>query len=659
MIDQTRKSHTENHALRGGQFPSGRLRLLVTLLGLVVSGTILSQSLSSPTLPPSHSPERKNCKACHGSAYDEANETLLDEGEGLFEPLAYEPLAVGAGKINGYASSNSVPQGSSIDFHTSTSIAAYDIYIFREGASSELMLTVTDLPGGHYTCGPVGVPAGQEDVDLGCDWPVAYTLNVPSDWPSGIYVANLLDEDSSPGGDGYYVIFIVTEDQPGSTADIVFQLSTNTWHAYSYYNDLSFYTEPPMRRITFDRPLYRGACNPSVGCRVRWEMPLARWLESEGYAVEYVANEDLHVDPTLLFNYSLFLSVGHDEYWSKEMRDQIDAFIDAGGNVAFFSGNTGYRQVRYQDGGRTLVCYKGDLEQDPLYGVDNSRVATAFGREPIPSWPENSTTGVGWRNGGYVNTPDTGTVGRYTVYRSDHWIYAGTGLRDENEFWYEPEKEIEVDGALFTWEAGLPVVTGEDETPLNFIILGLQRSTRGYATMGIYTRDGGGTAFNASTMGWGRGLWPENNPEDYEIVRQITRNVMDTLSSGESPPPPTYPLQETSFTYQPTNPLDEVITFTAIITPSHASPPITYTWQLGDGEPVISTGSSVISHTYGAAGTYIVSVIVTNPQGYSSYAQIITVASASESEVDYHHIFLPFAAKNSILPNRDAVTHRR
>ena len=34
------------------------------------------------------------------------------------------------------------------------------------------------------------------------------------------------------------------------------------------------------------------------------------------------------------------LSVGHDEYWSWEMRDAVEGFVAAGGNVAFFSGNT-------------------------------------------------------------------------------------------------------------------------------------------------------------------------------------------------------------------------------------------------------------------------------------------------------------------------------
>ncbi len=628
------------------RFALNHLKLLATLLGMIVIAGILGWSISSSppgegekstasisprkppisealissnALPPSgHDPEREDCQSCHSPA-DGAN-------EGLFFDDEIEPLASGSGTLFGYGSTSSVPQGGSIDFHVSatTGVTTYDIQIFRFGANQldEPIRTITDLSGGSYQCGPTGAPAGQEEVELGCNWPVAYTLDVPADWSSGIYVANLLDEDDRPGRWGSYIFFIVTEDEPGSTADILFQVATNNWQAYNEHGGWSLYTDPRAVRITFDRPYKR--CDPRTSCQeLKWESPLARWLESEGYTVEYAASEDIHSDPTLLFNYKLFLIVGHDEYWTKEARDNIDAFIDAGGNVAILSGNTGFRQVRYEDGGRTLIGYKSDWSLDPLYGVDNIRVTTEFKRKPVPDWPQNSTIGLGWT--GWVNDGSE-KAGHYTVYRSGHWVYAGTGLQDGDQFWYEPVKHIEVDGTSFTWQNGLPVVTGEDGTPLNFTILGVEPSTKAYATMGIYSRDGGGTVFNAATMGWARGLWPENNPDGYETVRQITRNIVNTLLSGGPPPPPIYPVTETSFTYSPTTPLeDEVLTFTASITPVYASPPITYTWWFDDGESAISTTSNIITHTYDMESTYTVTVTAASPYGQSSYSQSIVV----------------------------------
>lgn len=576
---------------------------------------------------------------------DLANETLSDSDSKI------DPQALATSLVDGYASSSSVVQGGSIDFHISATVPNYQINVYRYAANGLVLMTkITNLPPGvSYNCGPIGVVAGQETVDLGCDWPVAYTLNVPTNWPSGLYVANLWDEDGWPGGYSSNIFFIVKEDEPGSEADILVQLPTNTWQAYNAYGGWSLYSAPPGRRITFDRPFQ--PCYTGGGCPYRWESPLVRWLEAEGYTVDYVASEDIQTDPTLLFNYKLFITAGHDEYWSKEIRDHIDAFISAGGNVAIFSGNTSYRQVRYEENTRTLVCYKWeDRQNDPLYGVDNIRVASEFAWDPI-FWPENTTTGLGFRAGGWVNLTDD-SKGRYTVYRSEHWVYQGTGLQDGDIFWYEPNETVEVDGAEFTWQNGLPVVTGQDQTPLNFSILGLQPATkldgglRGYATMGLYKRSGGGMVFNAATMGWVRGLSSEYNPGDYEIVRQITRNVIDTLSTGNEVPPPTYPVEQTHFTYQPANPgVGEPVTFSAVVTPAHATSPISYTWQFGDGGTAVTTLNPVI-HIYNLVGTYTVSLTASNAYGQSDYSQTIVLTVQSLPSVDEKRLFLPLVLKN-------------
>ena len=61
----------------------------------------------------------------------------------------------------------------------------------------------------------------------------------------------------------------------------------------------------------------------------------------------------------------MFLSVGHDEYWSGEQRANVEAARDAGVNLAFFSGNEVFWKTRWEnsiDGSehayRTLVSYK-------------------------------------------------------------------------------------------------------------------------------------------------------------------------------------------------------------------------------------------------------------------------------------------------------------
>src|SRR5690606_8444248 len=62
-------------------------------------------------------------------------------------------------------------------------------------------------------------------------------------------------------------------------------------------------------------------------------------------------------------NHDVFLSVGHDEYWSQGRRDAVTAARDAGVHLAFFSANEIYWKTRWEDDSagqpyRTQVVYK-------------------------------------------------------------------------------------------------------------------------------------------------------------------------------------------------------------------------------------------------------------------------------------------------------------
>src|SRR5260370_22140219 len=78
-----------------------------------------------------------------------------------------------------------------------------------------------------------------------------------------------------------------------------------------------------------------------------WEFPLAHWMEAQGYDVSYVSNLDTHADPKGLLRAKGFLSVGHDEYWSGEMFENVRRAIDAGVHVAFLSRNSVYGHLSF------------------------------------------------------------------------------------------------------------------------------------------------------------------------------------------------------------------------------------------------------------------------------------------------------------------------
>ena len=118
---------------------------------------------------------------------------------------------------------------------------------------------------------------------------------------------------------------------------------------------------PNYPRVSLNRPM--NLC--PWGAPFTWELPLLCWAERNGYQIDVCTNLDLEFHPEILPGYRLVLSVGHDEYWSAGMRDHLEAFVAAGGNCAFFSGNTCCWQVRVEDQGRALVCHKKYHDRDP------------------------------------------------------------------------------------------------------------------------------------------------------------------------------------------------------------------------------------------------------------------------------------------------------
>ena len=67
--------------------------------------------------------------------------------------------------------------------------------------------------------------------------------------------------------------------------------------------------------------------------------------------------------PSLLHRHKLFLSVGHDEYWSGQQRQNVESARDSGLSLAFFSGNEVFWRTRWEDDFRTLVVYKESQER--------------------------------------------------------------------------------------------------------------------------------------------------------------------------------------------------------------------------------------------------------------------------------------------------------
>src|SRR5438105_1198596 len=167
--------------------------------------------------------------------------------------------------------------------------------------------------------------------------------------------------------------------------------------------------------VSFDRPISPGGQWPIV-----WEVPLARVLEREGYDLSYQTDVDTHLNSAGLLDHRLVMTSGHDEYWTKEMRDGFDAARDEGTNLAFMGANNGYWQVRYQDGTRTLVGYKSP--SDP---IADPALKTILFRDL--NRPECQLEGV-MHQGGFRHATDANLDYRINgPGLADPW-FAGTGF---------------------------------------------------------------------------------------------------------------------------------------------------------------------------------------------------------------------------------------
>ena len=201
-----------------------------------------------------------------------------------------------------------------------------------------------------------------------------------------------------------------------------------------------------------------------------------RWAERTGYAVDLASQHDLHFTPEILAGYDCVVFVGHDEYWTWEMRDAVDHYVERGGHAARFAGNFMW-QTRLEDEGRRQVCYKYRARaEDPIYQSDdvtratNSWDAPEIGRPGVKTFGLNSSKGVyaGW--GGC--TP-RGVRG-FPVYRPEHWAFADTGLfygdllgADSHVYGYE------VDGLDYEIRNGRPYPTAASGAPDGLEILAM------------------------------------------------------------------------------------------------------------------------------------------------------------------------------------------
>ena len=407
-------------------------------------------------------------------------------------------------QIEGYASQTSVSQGDSINLYVSTNPSAqFTIDIYRMGyyggKGGNLKKSIGPLQGKEQ----LNAQPDPKTNFLECKWDTTYQLSIPDDWVSGVYLCKLT---TMPDRYQSYIVFIVKDNRK---VDFVFQCSDLTWQAYNRWPSWnSMYDEGHVpwintngAKVSFDRPysIYvnelPSAFNPlsnGSGEFLLWEYPLCYWMEKEGYDVTYISNIDTHSDSTQLLRSKGFLSVGHDEYWTYDMFNNVRKARDAGVSLLFLSGNS-------VDGTEYLAP------------STDSRPNRTTGRLPEREFTnEQELMGASSYGVGY---------GSFICQLPDHWFFANTGMKKGDSI---PN--------LVGWEYhGRPTGHQKDlvvlaETKVN--ALGFGKNPQNYVST-LYTTPKGNFVFNASTCFW---VQPLAKTPAYQHPMRM-KNIVDFSNS--------------------------------------------------------------------------------------------------------------------------------
>jgi N,N-dimethylformamidase len=375
--------------------------------------------------------------------------------------------------ILGYVWPRAVKTGGKSEFRVHSS-QPYRLTLWRYGWKREMV----KLLGWFDEHGPRAVMQITPDGDYtqtGVGWnkigygSAHHTQFVTGPEKSGLYYLHAKGEKT---GEFFSFPWIVAPAKP--TAPIAVLASSNTWLAYNNFGGRSNYINarglPEQPTVNARQDLLRycdaGSFNdwgfqdaeysplsferPEPGNVVREheevtdpiegrlpcgmapaEWRLLGWLEREKFAYDYYSEGQLHDGSIDLDAYKILIISIHPEYWSREMYQKVKDWVQLRGGKLMYLGGNG------------LNCEVEFLNQDQMRFKTHLAPATpgALGM-PDPKNPDNYCESRMHRtleseaNLLGVVTTETGimTAAPYKVVDADHWIFAGTGLKNGDMF---------------------------------------------------------------------------------------------------------------------------------------------------------------------------------------------------------------------------------
>ena len=228
-----------------------------------------------------------------------------------------------------------------------------------------------------------------DDMD-NANWDTDLVLKIPESIKSGVYAVRLRTEKGE-GSESYIPLFIKPKEGT-STADALFLAPTNTYIAYANahqeahkatrerYNRMGFETAKdypflPDDKYMVDNELlslydrhtdnsgvaYSSRRRPILNINPKHkasmgsdgrnmgslllaaDLHLLDWMEVKGFDFDVATDEDLHLEgKNLLKKYKVILTGTHPEYWTQDMLNGLQEYLEGGGRLMYLGGNGFY-----------------------------------------------------------------------------------------------------------------------------------------------------------------------------------------------------------------------------------------------------------------------------------------------------------------------------
>ncbi len=485
-------------------------------------------------------------------------------------PSEWQISGIGDPSIQGFATSMSVNLGQTVNFKIKTPSSNYHINILRlgyYGGDGARLIASNIKPSAKLPQTQPNCLTSSETGLIDCgNWSNSASWAVPSSAVSGLYIAQLVRDDT--GGESQ-IFFVVRDDS--SHSSVVFKTSDSTWEAYNAYGGNSLYScsvscppgEPEGYKaayaVSYNRP-FDGTLETDNGVSDPFyaEYQLIRFLERNGYDLSYVSQHDLDASGSLLQNHKVFVSSDHDEYWTADERQSVETARNAGVNLAFFSGNELFWKTRWlasSDGSntpyRTLVSYKETHFPSPVDPA-GPNTSTSTWRDPRFSppgdagRPENNLSGQLFLvNAGTSDIQVPGSFAKMRFWRNTPvskltssqtlTLSPGTGTLGY-EWDVNPDNGFRPAGRV-----SLSSTTVNGVQTFTDYGTSITNSTPATHSLSLYRAPSGALVFGAGTVQWSWGLdntnaWdsevtdPSENPPD-PTMQQATVNLLADMNA--------------------------------------------------------------------------------------------------------------------------------